>query len=212
MVYLYIFTKLLDKLLTIKNTYSLILSQITSYVNVLEPYEGTLLFDNDFSIEIRHYPIANDIYMQLKYDVIDNNDEVRTITRLIYIIQRPSNLKSGTLLYLGCPHSGKAVRTLYFDQKDGEFKSMFAFNLVKRRLYYPSQAYSGLTMLGEKEKALISKLNKEYSKRNQEFYNDIPTKRSKRIEKLELALDEVRKDLIFSFFVYLCGSSCSLCN
>lgn len=75
---------------------------------------------------------------------------------------------------------------------------MFAFNLVKRRLYYPSQAYSGLTMLGEKEKALISKLDKEYAKRNQEFYNGIPTKRSKRIEKLELELDGVRKELILS--------------
>ena len=126
-------------------------------------------------------------YLKLQYAI---NNEVNKSYK-VHLIEKPSNLGKGEVVYMACPFSGNLCRKLYMAHGSNLFMSIRAYN---KRIYYRSQL-SQSNNYNEKYWNLLNQLESKPTKRNQTHYKDIPTKRYLRELELENKLeyfDEMR--------------------
>jgi hypothetical protein len=159
-----------------------VLSLAKNQVTEMEYSDGTVFL-------LDKKKLGEDEYLRVRFTVNFSNGESKDFERLIYIIERPSNLMKGVILYFGCPSSGSLAKTLYFDFNDFNFKSFKYYNYPRRRLYYPLQTVSGLSKIFMQQEMYKLKLDREYAKRSQKTHADKPIKRLNKIVHLEQKLN-----------------------
>ena len=96
---------------------------------------------------IPHYR-DGEAYIVLQYSVtVRATGEKKEYNYRIYLVEKPSNLGRGSVLYFVCPQTGNPCRILYQAYGSDIFKSRGAYSY---RLYYPLQVSSKLEIYTEK--------------------------------------------------------------
>ncbi len=152
----------------------------------------TLSWTNGSNISIVSCYYPDDICLQLNYTLTDLDGKKFKYDYKIYLVERPSNLGIGNVLYFVCPTSGNLCRILYRCYGSHIWKSRFAY---RNRIYYSSQISSKLNYYNDRYWELDKTLKKLREKRRNYYYKNSKTKRFKRIEKLEkqqYRFDELR--------------------
>jgi hypothetical protein len=180
-----------------------VLSLAKNQVTEMEYSDGTVFL-------LDKKKLGEDEYLRVRFTVNFSNGESKDFERLIYIIERPSNLMKGVILYFGCPSSGSLAKTLYFDFKDFNFKSFKYYNYPRRRLYYPLQMVSGKSRLIAQERAYYNKISLLEEKAVLNTYNGDATQLNKRIEKLYIKLDDLHYILLRSVAKILARANTSV--
>lgn len=133
-------------------------------------------------IKLTAYYTEQDKYLQLEYNTSDGLE----VSYKVHLLERPSNLGKGKVLYLVCPCSGRLSRKLYMAYDSPRFKSIKAYN---NRIYYRGQLASKKHKYNQKYWSLLNHLESKPVKRHQTHYKGIPTKRYLREVELENKLE-----------------------
>ncbi|HTN00205.1 MAG TPA: hypothetical protein VL088_15720 [Pedobacter sp.] len=144
-----------------------------------------------------NYLDPENIYLRLAYTITENREGKKyDYDYKIQIIEVPSNLGKGNVLYFVCPQSGSNCRKLYRAYGSHKWKSREAYN---HRIYYSiqleSKQWKANTRYFQLEKVVFEdKRRKAYN------YNGKETKRSKRRKQLFDQFFKVarEKDRIFT--------------
>lgn len=121
-------------------------------------------------------------YIRLSYTVTDRTTGVKEDRDdMIYLEARPSNLGKGEVLYFICPSSGQRCRILYKAYSCPIWKSRASY---QHRIYYPSQQSSKHEYFNNRYWQLEKQIKGLEGKRRAGTYRGKPTKRAKRVERL----------------------------
>lgn len=130
---------------------------------------GEIRIDSD-------YQPGNGGYLRLRYRLTTGGNDCDYDYR-IELIEQPSNLGKGTLLYMICPESGRRCRILYRSYGSHVWKAREAY---QNRIYYPLQLSSKMDRYNDRYWALEKQLKKNEDKRLNASYKGKPTKRALR--------------------------------
>jgi len=134
------------------------------------------------SIGITPHYTDEEAYIVLRYTVTARDTGKKTEYNYnIYLVEKPSNLGRGSVLYFVCPQTGNPCRILYQAYGSDIFKSRGAYSY---RLYYPLQVSSKLEIYTEKYFSLEKQLKKLQDGRASYKYRGRITKKRKRIDRL----------------------------
>ena len=171
---------------TIGSAFNIDITQFRKRKSLVEgkAYSGTLKWNtngNESSILFEaNYQDSNNIYLRLNYN-LKRNGVWEEIDYRVQIIEIPSNLGKGKLLYFICPVTGNRCRKLYRAYGFDKWISRDAYTALNRRLYYPVQLESYYwkhnTRYHQLDKILFGS-NRD-KRRKADFYNGTETKRSK---------------------------------
>lgn len=126
-------------------------------------------------------------WLRLIYTVTERDTgEKKELDYKIYLETVPSNLGKGEVLYFICPISGKRCRILYKAYGYERWKSREAY---QNRLYYEGQACSKYLRHNERYFKAEENLQELYKKRRTTTYKGKITKRSQRLELLEMKVE-----------------------
>lgn len=133
-----------------------------------------------------------DISLSLSYTITDRiTGEKRSLDYLINLVEVPSNLGRGKILFFICPVTGKRCRILYKAYGSPIFKSREAYSY---KIYYELQTSSRLLIHNTRYFNLERRLDKLYRMRGTSTYRGKPTRRALLIDRLEEKLE--REDLL----------------
>ncbi len=135
---------------------------------------------NNISVISNYF--SYDIWIRLVYTITDYEGKKYEYDYKIYLVERPSNLGIGNVLYFICPDSGKLCRVLYRCYGSHIWKSREAY---RNRIYYSSQISSKLNYFNDRYWQIERTLEKLRQERKSYYYKNSKTKRLKRIERLE---------------------------
>ncbi|RYD54868.1 MAG: hypothetical protein EOP56_18035 [Sphingobacteriales bacterium] len=132
-------------------------------------------------------------YIRLQYLHTDpHTGEARVMDYTIQIIEQPSNLGKGSVLYFQCPTTWRRCRVLYDAYHSPMFQCRQAF---KQRIYYPAQQASKLLRPLESYLAVCDRLKQltGYS-RNAYTYDGKVTARAAKLAELQYKHDYLNKE------------------
>lgn len=163
---------------------------------------GNLSWNNGSSISIKSAFTESQKNIILTYTVTDRNSGQKSnYEETIYFDSVPSNLGKGRIYYFVCPESGQRCKILYMCYGSHVFKARKAYH---NRIYYELQVQSKQYYYNERYFQVEKMLNKLYSERKSYYYKGRPTKRLKKLKKLQqdiVKLDQIRFLNFSSFLV-----------
>ncbi len=158
---------------------------------------GSINWTNGNSISFESVLDDNKAYLRIWYTLTDKDTNQKTeYDYKIRLVETPSNLGRGSLVYFICPVSRTLCRKLYMAYGSEVFKARTAY---QNRLYYPQQMESKTPRTWGDAHKLEDQLCTLYKKRRYDTHNGQKTKRILKIEKLT---KKIRKmDMAFCQFV-----------
>lgn len=142
-----------------------------------------------------NYLDPENIYLRLAYKITNNEGEFEYDYK-IQLVEVPSNLGKGNVLYFICPQTSNKCRKLYRTYASHKWKSREAYS---HRIYYSIQLESKQWRANTRYFQL-DKILYEDKRRKAHFYNGKETKRSKRHKQLfdQYCKVATEKDRIFT--------------
>ena len=120
-------------------------------------------------------------YVRFIYTLTRKNGEKVEVDYEIELIERPSNLGVGKVLFFKCPVSQKPCRKLYLSYDSTIFKSQKAY---QNRIYYPSQQSAKRSRSNDQYWHFKNQIEQLSKGRVVEVYAGKTTKRAARINRL----------------------------
>ena len=156
-------------------------------------YASNITWTNGSAIFITTKYNENEMYLQLRYSNKSKPGELyRVCDYKIRLDTVPSNLSKGEIMYFICPETGRRCKILYMAYGKPKFMCREAFN---KRLYYPLQLASKLSIYNDRFWQLERKLEPLLAQRDTYRYNGKITHRAQRIDRLiaeQNKMDEMR--------------------
>jgi hypothetical protein len=157
----------------------------------------TLSWSDGSSMQIYSVYTNSEKYIKLTYTLTERATGKKfEYDYEIELVEIPSNLGKGNVLFFVCPESYNRCRILYRCYGYHKFKCRKAY---RTRIYYNLQIQSEHYYNNERYFRTEEKLNKLESERRSYYYKGKPTKRLKRILKLQQDLQRL-DSIRFSFF------------
>lgn len=125
-------------------------------------------------------------YLRLTYS-ITRKGETKDIDYKIELLERPSNLGIGKVLFFRCPVSMKVCRKLYLAYDSPVFKCREAY---RNRIYYPLQLSGKLGRSNDQYWQFERQIEDLMKGRAAHYYNGKMTRRAARLQKLFDKQDE----------------------
>ena len=166
--------------------------QNQGYFRPGEERTSLLSWTDGSTVSARARNIDGQISLSLGYTIKDKTTgEKKTLDYTINLVEVPSNLGRGKVLFFICPQTGKRCRILYRAYGSPIFKSRTAYN---HSIYYEIQTSSRLYLHTTRYFNLERRLDRLYKMRKTYTYRGNPTRRALLINKLEEKLE--REDLL----------------
>lgn len=144
-------------------------------------------WSNGSTISVKAANTEEELSLQLYYTITNSSGEKESLSYTIDLVETPSNLGKGKLLFFICPETGKKCRILYKAYGSPIFKSRGSYSY---KLYYEIQTSSKLYLHTTRYFTLDKRLEKLYKMRKTYTYKGVETKRARLIKRLEEKLDE----------------------
>lgn len=126
------------------------------------------------------------ISLRLSYTITKPSGEKQSLNYTISLVEVPSNLGKGKLLFFICPQTGKKCRILYKAYGSPIFKGREAYSY---KLYYEIQTSSKLYLHTTRYFTLEKRLEKLWRMRKTYTYRGRETRRAGLIKRLEEKID-----------------------
>jgi hypothetical protein len=152
--------------------------QISGSMNWKNSYQENISSINVFS----SYLPGEDPYLRLSYTLTTYQGESINIDYRIKLLERPSNLGKGEILYFVCPTSYRLCRILYRANGSHYFKSRRAYG---GDLLYTQQLSSRQELPNTKYWILEKRISNLRNMRDTNTYKGTTTKRAKLLDKLQ---------------------------
>lgn len=142
-----------------------------------------------------HYiPGGSNNYIELAYTISYRDGREEDFCYRVRLVEVPSNLGKGSVLYFLCPQTGQKCRILYKAYDSTLFKSRSAYS---NRLYYTTQKASRLSYYNDYYWQLEDHIMKLKAKNEgwKRTYKGEPTRAARRLQRLQEQqerLDELR--------------------
>jgi hypothetical protein len=145
---------------------------------------GTLYLNkvSVITIETSYKTLAGD-FIRLLYTLTDRMGIEYQVDTKILLVEKPSNLGKGSIIYFECPELNNWCRILYLCYGSQVFKSRLAYSM---RIYYQSQLRNRYAYAADKYSSLLRKIvHIHQSRRYQVTYNGNVTKFALRLARLK---------------------------
>lgn len=153
------------------------------YIQKGKHISGLISWTNDSNIGFESCYTNKELYLRLKYTNTNNQTGEKTKHDYkIELVQIPSNLGKGDVLYFVCPKTGKKCRILYKCYGSLIWKSREAY---QRRIYYNTQICSKLDYHNTRYWDINKELDRLGRTTVKSHYRNKPTRSIKRLELLE---------------------------
>lgn len=157
-----------------------------------EERTSLLSWTDGSTVSARARNIDGQISLSLGYTIKDKTTgEKKTLDYTINLVEVPSNLGRGKVLFFICPQTGRRCKILYRAYGSPIFKSRTAY---RYSIYYEIQTSSRLDLHNTRYFTLERRLEKLYKMRGTSTYRGKPTRRALLINRLEEKLE--REDLL----------------
>jgi len=147
---------------------------------------STLSWTNGSTISTVASNTGEGISLRLSYTITKPSGEKQSLDYTISLVEVPSNLGKGKLLFFICPQTGRRCRILYRAYGSPIFKSREAYSY---KLYYEIQTSSKLYLHTTRYFTLEKRLERLWGMRKTYTYRGKPTRRAILMDKLEDKLD-----------------------
>ena len=156
-----------------------------------ESISSTLSWTGGSTVSIGARNINGEISLRLSYSITKPSGEKQSLNYTIDLVEVPSNLGKGKLLFFICPETGKKCRILYSAYGSPLFKSREAYSY---KLYYEIQTSSKLYLHTTRYFTLEKRLESLWRMRKTYTYRGRETRRARLIKRLEEKIE--REDLL----------------
>ena len=156
-----------------------------------ESISSTLSWTGGSTVSIGARNINGEISLRLSYSITKPSGEKQSLNYTIDLVEVPSNLGKGKLLFFICPETGKKCRILYSAYGSPLFKSREAYSY---KLYYEIQTSSKLYLHTTRYFTLEKRLERLWRMRKTYTYRGRETRRARLIKRLEEKIE--REDLL----------------
>lgn len=129
------------------------------------------------------YPEGREPQLKLRYTITSRGGEKTDYNYTIFLMEKPSNLGKGYVLYFLCPETGKPCRILYLAYGSTIFTSRETYS-GKCRLYYEPQLDSRRGRANSIYWRIERQLEKMNKGRATYTYKGKPTRRALRLDRL----------------------------
>ena len=151
-----------------------------------ETISSTLSWTGGSTVSIVASNTQEKISLQLYYTITKPSGEKQSLNYTIDLVEVPSNLGKGKLLFFICPQTGKRCKILYKAYGSPIFKSREAYSY---KLYYEIQTNSRLYLHTTRYLTVKKRLEKLWRMRKTYTYRGKPTRRALLINRLEDKLE-----------------------
>jgi len=144
---------------------------------------ASLSWNNESNISIYSSYTEQEKYIRLKYTLTETSTGNKfEYDYNIELIEKPSNLGKGKVLYFVCPETNNNCRILYRCYGYHKWKSRKAY---KNRIYYESQTCSKYDYFNKRYWQLDKQIKKLKTQRKSYLYKDLVTKKYIRLQRLK---------------------------
>jgi hypothetical protein len=145
--------------------------------------QGTLSWNNGSIISFYSCYTNEEKYLRLVYYTTDNTTgEKQDYDYKIELVEVPSNLGKGSVLYFVCPVSWNKCRILYKCYGSPKWKYLKAYNC---RIYYESQMVSHCDYYNTRYWQIDKQIKELEAQRKSYLYKDRATKRYLKLQRLK---------------------------